>query len=99
MIRQSKDSIAARSMNASVRFCSGFTRSGAVVNASARNDQAAGGAQAMVAGRRLVVVMDDGLGFHAVVMLFLDDRSPVDRLPLLDNGGAVAIPVPSRSRS
>jgi tungstate transport system permease protein len=38
--------------------------------------------------------MNYGLGFHAVVMLFLDDRSPVDRLPLLDDGGSVAIAVP-----
>lgn len=38
--------------------------------------------------------MDDGLGFNAVVMLFLDDRSSVDRLPLLDDGGTVAIAVP-----
>jgi thioredoxin reductase (NADPH) len=27
-------------------------------------------------------------------MLFLDDRGPVDRLPLLDDGGTVAIAVP-----
>ena len=31
---------------------------------------------------------------HAVVMLFLDDRSPLDRLPLFDNGGTRAIAVP-----
>ena len=38
-------------------------------------------------------MMDDGLGFHAVVMVFLNDRSPVDRLPLLDDGSTVAITV------
>ncbi len=34
-----------------------------------------------------------GLGFHVVVMLFLDDRSPVDRLALHDDGGTVAIAI------
>jgi hypothetical protein len=38
--------------------------------------------------------MDDGLGFHAVVMLFLDDRGPIDRLPLLDDRGTFAVAVP-----
>jgi hypothetical protein len=33
--------------------------------------------------------MNYGLGFHAVVMLVLDDSGPVDWLPLLDDGGTV----------
>jgi hypothetical protein len=42
--------------------------------------------------------MNDGLGFYPVVMLFLDDRSPVDRFPLLDDCGTVAIRGPDRNR-
>jgi hypothetical protein len=38
--------------------------------------------------------MNGGLAFNAVLTLFLDDRFPVTRLMLLDDGRAVVIAVP-----
>jgi hypothetical protein len=38
--------------------------------------------------------MDYGLCFHAFVVLFLDDRGPIDWLPLLDDRGTFAVAIP-----